>query len=71
MATNDTNTKDALVHHLTSAYRILNKGDASDKEPWMHVHMPRMAGHLDRIFDDLVNEGILTHAERQAIYDTL
>lgn len=69
MAIND--TKDALIQHLLGAYRILNRGDASDKEPWMHSGMPYSAGRIDRIFDDLVHMGILTHAERQAHYDTL
>lgn len=68
-------TKVEFIAHFKAMYRVGNRSDTpvGEHEEWTH---PRMAGDaccrmLDKMGHSLVECGVLTQEEHQAIYDDL
>lgn len=66
-------TKQQFFEHFKAMYRVGNRSDADEHEEWTKADMAGFAccRMLDEMSRNMVKSGIITDAERQAIYDCL
>lgn len=66
-------SKQEFLTMWAAMYRVASASDSLMKEGWAHPDMAGFAGcqPLDYMMRGLVASGVVTDAERLAIYDTL